>query len=534
MTQRLLQLDHVSYTLPDGRVLIDHLNHTFNAKATGIVGANGCGKSLLGRLLTGQQLPTCGVVRREGRVYAVAQLLEPERYPSVAALAGVEHILAALQRIAEGSMDDDDHALAADQWDCVTRLQAQLQQIGMGHLSADVATETLSGGERQRVALLGAWLSRADWLVLDEPSNHLDIDQQHQLAQQITRWPNGLVMISHDRGLLQHVDEIVELSALGLTTYGGNYSQYAVAREQEQQSLQSALQGERAQAKRDQRERVVQMERQQRRNARGDRQAREGSQTKLITNAQKERSENSQGKSRLNQQVAREQQQQRIAEVRARCAPDIERVMVSPQSAVPNGKLVVQLNDVILPFGNAAPINLTLTGPMRLAIIGPNGSGKSTLLQVIAGHLPVLEGEVIRSCPVGWLDQHAGLQYPERTAVQWLYESNPELPEAEARTRLAQVGIDADRAVLRNCQLSGGERLKIALAAQLYAQQPPQLLLLDEPDNHLDLPSKIALENMLDQYQGALIVVSHDEAFLSQLRLDSHLILTRRRSAPSP
>jgi ATPase subunit of ABC transporter with duplicated ATPase domains len=472
MTQRLLHLDQVSFNLPDGRVLFDHLNHTFSTKATGVVGANGCGKSLLGRLLTGEQRPTSGIVRREGRVYAVAQLLEPERYPSVAALAGVDPILAALERIAQGSVDDHDHALSVDQWDCAARLAAQLQQIGLGHLNADSRTDALSGGERQRVALLGAWLSRADWLILDEPSNHLDIDQQHKLAQQLDRWPNGLVLISHDRGLLEHVNEIVELSPLGLAVYGGNYSQYAAAREQEQQSFHSALQGERAQARREQREMVVQMERQQRRNARGDRQARDGNQTKLITNAQKERSENSQGKLRLNQQVAREQQQQRIAEARARCAPDLQRMMLSPESVVPNGKLIVQLNDVILPFGYTAPINLTLTGPMRMAVLGANGSGKSTLLQVIAGQLRVREGELIRSCHVGWLDQHAGLQYPERTAVQWLYERNPELPEAEARTRLAQMGIDADRAMLKTCQLSGGERLKIALAAQLYAQQP--------------------------------------------------------------
>jgi ATPase subunit of ABC transporter with duplicated ATPase domains len=368
-----------------------------------------------------------------------------------------------------------------------------------------------------------------DWLILDEPSNHLDIAQQRKLAEQINRWPSGLVLISHDRGLLEHVNEIVELSPLGLAVYGGNYSHYAVAREQEQQSFQSALQGERAQAKREQRERVGQIERQQRRNARGDRQARDGNQTKLITNAQKERSEYSQGKLRLNHQVAREQQQQRIAEARARCAPDIQRIMLSPESVVPNGKLLLQLNDVILPFGYTVPINLTLTGPARMAISGANGSGKSTLLRVIAGELPVREGELIRSCHIGWLDQHAGLQYPERTAIQWLYESNRELPDAEARTRLAQMGIDADRALLTTGQLSGGERLKIALAAQLYAQQPPQLLLLDEPDNHLDLPSRIALEQMLDQYPGALIVVSHDEIFLRSIRLDSDLHLKGAR-----
>lgn len=525
MTQRLLQLDQVSFNLPDGRLLFEHLNHTFNTRATGIVGANGCGKSLLGRLLTGEQQPTSGIVRREGRVYAMAQLLEPERYPTVAALAGVEPILAALERIAQGSVNDDDHALAVDQWDCATRLEAQLQHIGLGHLSADAPTGALSGGERQRVALMGAWLSRADWLILDEPSNHLDASEQHKLAQQIERWPNGLILISHDRGLLEHVNEIVELSPLGLAVYGGNYSHYSATREQEQQAFQSALQGERAKARREQREMVVQMERQQRRNSRGDRQARDGNQTKLITNAQKERSENSQGKLRLNQQLACEQQQQRIAEARARCAPDMQRVMLSPECSVPNGKLIVQLINVVLPFGHAEPVNLTLTGPMRMAILGANGSGKSTLLQVIAGQLPAREGEVVRSCHVGWLDQHAGLQHPQRTAVQWLYESNPQLPEAEARTRLAQMGIDADRAMLQTARLSGGERLKIALAAELYALRPPQLLLLDEPDNHLDLPSKIALEQMLDQYTGALIVVSHDNAFLQEIHLDAEFHL---------
>ncbi len=335
MSPRLLQLDQVSLHLPDGRVLFEHLNHSFNSRITGLVGANGCGKSLLGRLLAGRQAPTRGTVRREGRIYRVAQSLEPARYPTVAALAGVAPVLAALERIAQGSVEEEDHALAVDQWDCATRLEAELDQMGLGRLKADSPTETLSGGERQRVALLGAWLSRADWLVLDEPSNHLDTAQQRALAQRIYSWPNGLVLISHDRGLLEHVSEVVELSARGLSVYGGSYSQYAAAREQEQQAFQSALQGERAQAKRERRESILNMERRQRRNARGDRQARHGNQSKLITDAQKERSENSQGKLRLNQQVAQEQRQQRIAEARARCVPELQRVMLSPDTVVP-------------------------------------------------------------------------------------------------------------------------------------------------------------------------------------------------------
>jgi ATPase subunit of ABC transporter with duplicated ATPase domains len=316
------------------------------------------------------------------------------------------------------------------------------------------------------------------------------------------------------------MDEIVELSPTGLAVYGGNYSHYVASREQEQQAFQVTLQAERTQAKREQREMTVQLERQQRRNARGDRQAREGNQTKLITNAQKERNENSQGKLRLDQQLARDQQQQRIANARARCATETQRILLPPETVVPNGKLVLQLNDLTLPFGHAAPINLTITGPLRVAIVGANGSGKSTLLKIINGGVPAHSGEVICTVEKGWLDQHAGLEHPQRTAVQWLHESNPQLPEAEARTRLAQLGIDADRVQLQTSQLSGGERLKIALAALLHAQRPPQLLLLDEPDNHLDLPSRLALEHMLDQYQGALLLVSHDSAFVESIGMD--------------
>jgi ATPase subunit of ABC transporter with duplicated ATPase domains len=525
MTQRQLHLDHLCLILPDGRLLLDNLNHSFHAKATGIVGANGSGKSLLGQLLAGDRAPSNGHVRREGHVHVVSQQLEPERFSTAAALAGVKHILQALQRITEGSLDVHDHELATGHWDCAARLRAELDLNGLGHLAADTPTHALSGGERQRIALLGAWLSDADWLILDEPSNHLDREQQLKLAQQIQRWPNGLVMISHDRALLELMDEIVELSPTGLAVYGGNYSHYVAAREQEQQAFQATLQGERSQAKREQREMAVQMERQQRRNARGDRNARDGSQTKLITNAQKERSENSQGRLRLNQQLAREQQQQRITDARARCAADIQRIMLPPETVVPNGKLVLQLNDLILPFGHAEPIGLTLTGPQRMAVRGANGSGKSTLLQIIAGRLMPRAGEVICTVQVGWLDQHAGLEYPQRTAVQWLHESNPELPEAEARTRLAQLGIDADRVQLQTAQLSGGERLKIALAALLHAQRPPQLLLLDEPDNHLDLPSRLALEQMLGQYQGALLMVSHDDAFVDSIGIDLELPL---------
>ncbi|WP_425253158.1 ABC-F family ATP-binding cassette domain-containing protein [Janthinobacterium sp. NFX145] len=515
-----LQLDRLSFVLPDGRVLFSDLQFSFAPQRIALVGDNGVGKSVLARLLAGQAQPSSGAVRCDGSVHYVAQELDPQRYPTVAALAGVSNLLAALARIAEGSIDEADYALVGDRWDAQARLRQALDALDLRHVNAATPTASLSGGERQRIALQGAWLSQADWLVLDEPSNHLDVQQRARLVAQMARWPGGLLLVSHDRGLLEHVDDIAELSPQGLRSYGGNYAMYAQQRALEQAGFAAALQAEKASARREQREAQQQAERQQKRVVRGEREGREGNQSKLLLDARKEKSQDSQGKLRLRAQEAQQARQQRVMDASARCAPEAERLLLAPDSAVPNGKLILELRDLVLPYGQVQPVSLVISGPRRLAVTGNNGSGKSTLLRVIAGQLAPASGELLCHARMAWLDQHAGLQDGEWSAVQRLQARNSLLPEGELRTRLALLGIAGARATMPSRLLSGGERMKVALAAELYAQAPPQLLLLDEPDNHLDLASLQALEQMLLQYRGALLVVSHDQAFLKAINLD--------------
>ncbi|MBB5371203.1 MULTISPECIES: ATP-binding cassette domain-containing protein [unclassified Janthinobacterium] len=506
----VLQLDRLSHVLPDGRTLFSDLQFTFAPHRIGLVGDNGVGKSVLGRLLAGQH----------GGMHYVPQDLAPEHYPTVAALAGVATVLAALSRIADGSLDPDDYALVGDRWDAATRLRQALDEIDLPHVGPDTATVNLSGGERQRIALQGAWLSQADWLLLDEPSNHLDAQQRGRLLAQMGRWPRGLLLISHDRSLLVHVDEIVELSAQGLRSYGGNYDFYAQQRALEQAGFAVALQSEKAGARRARREAQQQAERQQKRVSRGEREGREGNQSKLLLDAKKEKSQASQGRLRLRAQQAEQERRIKVMEASARCAPDAERLLLAPDSVVPNGKLMLELSDLVLPHGSTQPLNLILSGPCRLAVRGDNGSGKSTLLRVIAGQLAPASGELRCHARLAWLDQHAGGSDGGLSAIARLQARNSLLSEGELRTRLALLGINGARATVPSRLLSGGERMKVALAAELYAQAPPQLLLLDEPDNHLDLASLQALAQMLRLYRGALLVVSHDQAFLQELLLD--------------
>ena len=519
--QSLLQLDHLSHVLPDGSTLFHDLHYAFAPHRIGLLGDNGVGKSVLVRLIAGGQQPSQGAVRRPGTLHYVPQQLDTERFPSVADLAGAAPVLAALQRIAGGSLDEADYALVGERWDAGTRLQEALSAIGLGHVSLDTPTASLSGGERQRIALQGAWLSQADWLILDEPSNHLDASERARLVAHLKAWPRGVLLVSHDRSLLAHVDEIVELSIHGLRSYGGNHDFYAQARAREHAALASELQSEKAGARRMEREAQQQAERQQRRVARGERDGRSGNQSKLLLDARKESSQDSQGKLRVRAQAAQQERQQRVQELAARCAPDSERLLLTPDSMVPNGKLLLELQDLVLPHGDATPVNLVISGPRRLALIGDNGSGKSTLLRVIAGQLAARSGQLRCHARLGWLDQHAALQQGELSALERLQQHNRSLDQGQLRTRLALLGIAGARATMASSLLSGGERMKVALAAQLYADTPPQLLLLDEPDNHLDLASVQALERMLAQYRGALLVVSHDAAFLQRLELDT-------------
>ena len=186
---------------------------------------------------------------------------------------------------------------------------------------------------------------------------------------------------------------------------------------------------------------------------------------------------------------------------------------------------IAELINARLPQGaeHLRAIDLTLTRGQRVALLGPNGCGKSTLLRVLAGQLPVVSGRAHTFVSTAYLDQNLGILAADRSVLDQLQSLNRQLNEGQLRTRLAQLGLNADQVCLPCGELSGGERLKAAMACVFYAQVPPPLLLLDEPANHLDLPSILALQSMLNQYRGTLVVTSHDELFITAIGMTHKL-----------
>ncbi|WP_257896226.1 ATP-binding cassette domain-containing protein, partial [Enterobacter chuandaensis] len=382
----------------------------------------------------------------------------------------------------------------------------------------------LSGGERIRALLCGAFAADADFLLLDEPTNHLDRQGRAWFNDQLSRYQGGVLVASHDRELLAQVPRILELSASGLRSYGGNYADYQTQRNAEQQAARAALEHAATERKRTRARMQKEHDDSQRRSAKTlrtvdtlniasfERVKYKGAAKERIGSWKKQHSEQNEA---LNAAVNK---------ARERVEEDNPVMFTLPGSQIPEGKQVLVLEDLVLPHVPVPSLNWRIDGPMRVALKGPNGCGKSTLLKTILGEIVPRSGTCKVSVSCAYLDQHLSRLDLSQSVMTHLNLSNTPLEEGVLRTRLAQLQLGADKVTLPLAELSGGERLKAALACVLWRVEATQLLLLDEPTNHLDLASVQAIEAALAGFPGALLVVSHDEAFLKGLTLTHEMV----------
>ncbi|AVS99617.1 ABC transporter ATP-binding protein [Paracidovorax avenae] len=514
-----LQLRQVQWCPPGGEPLWgEPPTLSLPPGITGLVGDNGVGKSVLLSIAAGALQPSSGNVLCTGTLRSVGQ------HPpgaTLAALAGLDRELDALQRLECGLGSAEDLLLADGCWDWPARWRQALEGAGLGHLQGDAEASRLSGGERVRVALAGAFFSQADVLLLDEPTNHLDVEARRWLQQAldgVRGGPGAVLVASHDRALLEGADRIAELSPRGLRLYGGGWSAYAAQKAAETQAAHEALRQARVQRDVAARELRRQQQAQARRTARGSASRRDANQSPLVLDRMKDQAEAHAGREGVRRQQVRERIEETVRDAFARVGPEAAVALPLPASAVPAGKPVLRLEGVVPPFGPKTPLDGLWSGPVRIAVTGPNGCGKSTLLRMLAGHVPPVAGRAGCLVRAVWLDQDAGgLLPPEHSVMEALALAESPLPTAELRTRLAQLGLDADWVLRPSGSLSGGERVRAALACALWGGAPAQLLLLDEPSNHLDARAVQALQEALSSFTGAMVVVSHDRHFLQAL-----------------
>jgi len=564
-----LTFDHVSFSWPDGSVALENVSGTFGNGRTGLVGRNGSGKSTLLKLAAGLLAPSSGrILTDDGEVERLAR---PARLPvndrlallpqtltldtgtRVAELLGIERALDAVRAIADGDVSPQRFDEVGDDWDVETRAEAALGEAGLEPRMLDRTVGALSGGEAMLTALTGIRLAGAPVTLLDEPTNNLDREARDRVYEMVRSWRGALVVVSHDLELLELMDETTELHEHAFTTFGGPYSAWRAALDAEQESAAQAVVDAKKVIAKEKRQRIELETKIARRGRAGKKKAE--TLPPIVANAYKRRAEESAGRLRVE---AREKEGSAAAALDAadrRVRTDDSVVFDLPDPEVAAGRRILTLGD-----GDRQWI---VTGPERVALVGPNGAGKTSLLRALLG-LPAHDygtsetgaqeaepddgdpGQRCRSSAPGrdepaWqrcadaselhTDRVAFL--PQRldglndaaSAIDVVQRAAPHVPDRELRNRLARCLIRGDAAHRPIGSLSGGERFRVAIARLLLADPPPQLLVLDEPTNNLDIDTAQHLREALSAYRGAVLVVSHDQPFLADLAPDLTLEL---------
>ncbi|MFE1750881.1 ABC-F family ATP-binding cassette domain-containing protein [Streptomyces anandii] len=515
----------LSFAWPDGTAVLTGLDIAFGPGRTGLVGANGSGKSTLLKLVAGELTPSDGTVRVAGEVGLLPQNVTLDTSLRVDEALGIDARRAALHAIESGEVSEEHFEILGDDWDVEERALATLGELGLGHIGLDRTVGEVSGGESVLLRLAALLLRRPDVLLLDEPTNNLDLYARRRLYAAVAAWPGVLVVVSHDRELLELVDRIADLRSGEVTWYGGNFSAYEEALATEQDAAERMVRVAEADLRRQKRELADARVKLSRRKRYGQKMWDSKREPKIVMGARKRAAQESAGKHRI-------MHEERLAEARERLDEAVEAVRDDdeirvdlPFTAVPPGRGVLTLENLELAYGTRVPGTHELRGPERVALVGRNGSGKTTLLRTIAGELEPVSGHVTAHVPLRFLPQRLDVLDGELTVVENVARHAPGATNNRIRARLARFLFRGGRADRKAATLSGGERFRAALAALLLAEPAPQLLMLDEPTNNLDMASVRQLTTALESYEGALVVASHDLPFLESVGITRWLVL---------
>ncbi|MFF2195305.1 ABC-F family ATP-binding cassette domain-containing protein [Streptomyces sp. NPDC058157] len=519
----------LSFDWPDGTPVFEGFQWTVGPGRTGLIGLNGCGKSTLLKLVAGALTPSGGQVSVAGTLGYLPQDATLDTALRVDEALGIRAARTALHAIEAGAATEANFAAVGDDWDVEERALAVLDQLGLAGIGLDRTVGELSGGECVLLRLAALLLARPDVLLLDEPTNNLDLRARRRLYAAVESWSGVMVLVSHDRELLDRVDQIADLREGEVRWYGGNFGAYEQMLAAEQESAERMVRVAEADVQRQKRELADAQLKLARRKRYGQKMYDTKREPKIVMNARKRAAQESAGKHRTMHAEkladARERLDQAVEAVRDDDAIRIE----LPATQVPPGRRVLTLTDLRPAHGPGVEGEWELRGPERIALVGANGSGKTTLLRTIAGQLAPVSGEAVAHVPTRFLPQRLDVLDDEHSVVENVARFAPHASDNLIRARLAHFlfrGARADRAA---GTLSGGERFRAALAALLLAEPAPQLLMLDEPTNSLDLASVRRLGESLESYEGALIVASHDVPFLESVGITRWLLLDGER-----
>ena len=523
----MLTLQNISYTHPNKDLLLSDINLTVNNyEKTALIGNNGVGKSTLLKIIAKELQPLNGQISVETEPYYVPQIFGQFNQLTIAQALRIEGKLNALKEILKGNTSEENFNLLNDDWTIEDRCSEALNYWKLNELDLSQKMGTLSGGQKTKVFLAGIFIHQPELILLDEPSNHLDIASRQLLYDFVQNTKSALIIVSHDRKLLNLLNSICELSKHGIKLYGGNYDFYKEQKQIENNALSQDIQSkEKALRKAKEKERET-LERQQKLDSRGKGKQEKSGVARIMMNTLRNNAENSTSKLKSVHTEKISGLSQDLQELRS-SLPNIDKMKFGfDNSALHKGKILFTANDINFGYNNKPlwknNITFQIASGERIVLKGKNGSGKTTLINLILGDLEPQTGIIYRAenksvC----IDQDYSLLDNTLNVYGQAQQFNTSaLQEHEVKIRLTRFLFtknDWDKPCIA---LSGGERMRLLLCCLTINSKSPDIIILDEPTNNLDIQNVEILTTAINEYQGTLIVVSHDETFLEQINIE--------------
>ncbi len=557
-----ISIQQISYIHPDKEVLFSDLNFAISkGQKLGLVGNNGCGKSTLLQIIAGQLSPSSGVIVRPDDLYYIPQHFGQYDSLTIAQALQIDSKRQALHAILAGDASTENFTLLDDDWNIEERSVAALDSWGIGH-PLSYPLHLLSGGEKTRVFLAGMNIHTPSVILMDEPTNHLDSSGRQRLYDWVEKWRSTLLAVSHDRTLLNLLPEICELEKHQITYYGGNYEFYKEQKALMQEALQQRI-DEKEKALRAARKVARETaERRDKQNVRGEKANIKKGIPRIVLNALQGKSEKSTSKLNGVHQEKAEKLTDERNQLRGSLSPTAALKTDFNSSSLHNGKTLVTAKNINFGYypnqndndsqnendcpsenntfdssnGSKLPAQLLWQTPIsfqlksgdRLRIEGTNGSGKTTLLKIITGQLEPQEGTLTRAdFSYVYLNQEYSIIDDRNSILEQAYAFNSRnLPEHEIKIILNRYLFPAPEWDKSCRKLSGGEKMRLAFCCLMISNNTPDMFILDEPTNNLDIQSIEIITNTIKKYTGTVIAISHDNYFIREIGVDQRIALS--------
>lgn len=524
----MLTIRNLSYIHPNKDLLFHEIDLTVKSNdKIALIGNNGVGKSTLLKLISKELLPSYGQIDIDTEPYYVPQVFGQFNHLTIAHALRIEEKLNALTEILNGNPSEDNFNILNDDWTIEDRCNEALESWQLSDLDLSQEMETLSGGQKTKVFLAGISVHQPELVLLDEPSNHLDIAGRQLLYDFIQSTKSTLMIVSHDRKLLNLLDTVCELNKNEIKVYGGNYDFYEEQKKIESNALSQDIQSkERALKKAKEKERET-LERQQKLDTRAKKNSGKAGLPKIVANTWKNSAERSTSKMAGVHSEKIGNIQTELRNLRSSLSETDQMKLDFDNYKLHKGKKIFTAENMNYAYKDEKYLwnenmNFQIVSGERIAIKGANGSGKTTLLKVILGNLIPQIGRVsIAENKTVYIDQDYSLIHNNLKIYEQVQQFNiSALQEHEVKTRLNRFLFTKNDWDKSCSALSGGERTRLMLCCLNVMHQLPDMIILDEPTNNLDIQNIEILTNAINTYQGTLLVISHDDTFLEEININ--------------